>query len=122
MTDRSTKTDDTRIVSGAQCFWWGAIGEVGVRVPNGFLSPPITPERLRGQTAGLPCCPHCGGMLFEVGSIDAWWAGVDAYEARGNPGYRRMIEFSRGRHFRSQAQAQAAYDDHVNRLMLEPRQ
>jgi hypothetical protein len=68
-----------RIVYGARCTWWGSISEVG------------------STGTGLPVCPHCGGVLFEVPDEAGWWQGVDAYEAEGRAGYRRLIEWARGR-------------------------
>lgn len=111
---------DPRIVNGARCAWWGSISEVGVRTPAGFLSPPITPERLGPHKAGLPCCPHCGGMLFETASIEAWWQGVDAYDAR-HPGYRKLIEWLRGKHFDTLVTAGEAFrTEEVDRWLAEP--
>ena len=71
---------DTRYVYGATCAWHGPIQEVG-RIGS-----------------GLPACPHCGGVLFEVDTEEKWWAGVDAAEADGRPGYRKFIESNRVEH------------------------
>lgn len=68
-----------RVVFGARCTWWGSITETA------------------STGTGLPCCPHCGGVLFETDDEATWWAGVDAFEAEGRPGYRRLIEWARGR-------------------------
>lgn len=73
--------DDQRIAYGATCSWWDSITEVAA-----------TPS-------GLPCCPHCGGVLFEVEDEAQWWAGVERYEENGHPGYRGMIEWARGKCF-----------------------
>jgi hypothetical protein len=68
--------EDTRIAYGALCVWWSGIEDVGV------------------QPSGVPCCPHCQGVLFQMDSPAEWWKGVDefpnrdaakaAYEAKGN--------------------------------------
>ena len=76
---------------GARCTWWDSVRETSV-----------TP-------AGVPCCPHCGGVLFEVPSERGWWAGVDAHEADGHPGYRAFIEWQRGRCYPNVELAAAAY-------------
>lgn len=81
---------DGRIVYGARCSWWDSISKVGRRV-------------------NLPCCPHCGNVLFEMPSEADWWAGVDHYEAAGHPGYRRMMEWARGKCFQNFATMQAAF-------------
>jgi len=74
---------DRRVVYGARCSWWGSISEVG------------------SIGSGLPCCPTCSGVLFEVPSAQEWWAGVDRHEAEGRTGYRAFIEWLRGRCFPS---------------------
>ena len=71
---------DTRIAYGAHCTWWGSIYDIGKR-------------------DGLPCCPCCRNMLFEMPDEATWWRGVEKYEQSGNPGYRKMIEWSRKRCF-----------------------
>lgn len=84
-------TKDTRIPYGARCTWWDSIDKVGVR-------------------QGLPVCPQCGNVLFEVESEEVWFAGVDRYEAQGNSGYRAMVEWSRGKCFPNHRALQAAYE------------
>lgn len=73
---------DTRIVHGANCSWWDSIDKVG-------------------SNDGLPCCPFCKGMLFEVPDEKTWWDGVDKYAAAGigRPWYRKFIEWLRGKCF-----------------------
>lgn len=39
---------DSRIVYGARCVWWDSIANAATK------------------PGGLPCCPHCGGVLMEV--------------------------------------------------------
>lgn len=84
-------TADTRIAYGANCSWWGPIADVGTK------------------PSGLPCCPVCGGMLFEVASSDEWWSGARRYEADGHPDYVAFLEWLQGRHFPSLDVAQDAY-------------
>jgi hypothetical protein len=87
---------DTRIAYGSNCPWWDSIYNVGhINASNG---------------ATLPCCPHCRGMLFEMQSEQQWFAGVDKYEADGHPGYRALIEWSRGKCFSTFEAARHAYD------------
>lgn len=82
---------DPRIVVGARCTWWDAIHNVG------------------HLASGLPCCPHCGSVLFEYRDERHWWEQVDRWEAAGHPGYRALVEWSRGRCFPSLAAVQAAF-------------
>lgn len=85
-------TGDQRIVYGARCSWWGSIAEVST------------------TGTGLPCCPHCAGVLFEVESEAAWWAEVDGYEAAGHPGYRSFLGWLRGKCRPSLEAARAEFD------------
>lgn len=71
---------DTRVTYGARCTWWDSIDKVA-KTPS-----------------GLPCCPHCGGVLFEVPSETEWWEQVDRC-ALIEPGYREFIEWLRDRCF-----------------------
>lgn len=71
--------EDNRFCYGATCTWFGSIHEVGTK-----------------GTMRLPCCPACGGVLFEMGGENEWWTGVDQFErAKPHPGYRAMLEWQR---------------------------
>lgn len=87
---------DKRFVYGARCCWFGSITEVG------------------HTDGGLPCCPHCRSVLYEMPDETTWWDGVDRYEASGHPGYRAMVEWMRGKHFRSPIEAATAYAAHMS--------
>lgn len=85
------------VVYGANCVWWDSIDKVAVlNTPSGH---------------GLPCCPHCHGVLFQQDEKD-WWLGVDRYERDGHPGYRKMVEWWRGRCFPTMDEVRAAYELH----------
>jgi hypothetical protein len=86
-------TLDTRIVYGARCGWWGSIDEVAA------------------TASGLPCCPYCHGVLFEVDSEETWWAGARVYEAEGHPGYVAFLEQNRGEHFPTINALLSAYEE-----------
>lgn len=88
---------DTRLAYGAQCTWFGLIKEVGGR-GTGPLGP-------------LPCCPLCGGMLFELDTEKKWWDGVDKYEKDGHPGYRAMWVWAKAQEkcFKTLSSLQEAY-------------
>lgn len=83
---------DQRIVYGVRCSWWGSIVEVSAKA------------------SGLPCCPHCGGVLLEVANETTWWRDVDRYEANGHPGYRAFLGWLRGKCRPTVADARAEYD------------
>ena len=97
MREMADEPKDARIAYGAGCTWWGPISAVGFR-----------PLR-SGEPDGLPCCPHCGGMLFEVASEEKWWNGVDKYN-EDYPGYRRLVTWAKGKCFRSWREAKEAYE------------
>jgi hypothetical protein len=94
----SAQVKDERIVYGATCVWWDSIDKVGRKE---------SADRVFGP---LPCCPFCGGVLFELDNEAQWFAQVDAYEAKGHPGYRKFIEWQRGKCFPTHAAAFAAYN------------
>jgi hypothetical protein len=89
--------EDTRIAYGARCVWWSGIEDVGV------------------QPSGVPCCPHCQGVLFEMDSPAEWWRGVDEFEAQGHPGYHGFVEWLKGKCFPNRDAAKAAYEAKGNR-------
>ena len=70
---------DTRIAYGATCTWWGAIQEVAT------------------TGSGLPCCPHCRGVLFEAPSMAEWEAGTRQSIDAGNaaPDWLDMLHWVR---------------------------
>lgn len=80
---------DTRIVYGARCSWWDSIDKVGNR-------------------DGIPCCPHCLNVLFEMSSIDEWQQGVDKYNLT-HTGYAELVAWARGKCFPSFSKAAQAY-------------
>lgn len=78
VTFSDTRNADPRLCYGATCTWFGSIHETKVK------------------DGGLPCCPHCSGVLLEMQSEDEWWSGVDRYEReKPHPGYRAMFEWQR---------------------------
>lgn len=87
--DKAKRDADGRFCYGANCTWFGSIHETGATKP------------LNGHS--LPCCPLCGGMLFEMQDEGEWWDGIDMFEAgtyplpdaHPHPGYRAMWEWQR---------------------------
>lgn len=90
---------DSRVVYGACCAWWDSIDKAGHRGTD------------RGDGLGrIPACPHCKGVLFEMASIEEWWTGVDAHEAK-EPGYRKYVEWQRGKCHPSYEAGRRAYSE-----------
>jgi hypothetical protein len=88
---------DGRFCYGASCTWFGSIHEVSSTKKH--------PRHQQTINDGndLPCCPICGGMLFEMKDEGEWWEGIDLFEkgtyplptAHPHPGYRKMWEWQR---------------------------
>lgn len=93
---------DTRFVYGANCAWFGPIQAIGRRQVDKYLN--------------IPCCPYCGGMLFEMPTAKDWWKEVDKFEAANHPGYRKFIEWMADKHFFSFGEAEAAYVEAGNEV------
>lgn len=75
--DKSTASmsrSSERYCYGARCTWHGRISQVG---------------KLED---GLPCCPFCQSVLFEVPTEREWWEGVSKY-TEAHSGYRAMLEW-----------------------------
>ena len=87
--EQKKRDADGRFCYGANCTWFGSIHEVGSTKPD--------------VGHALPCCPLCGGMLYEMQDQSEWWDGIDKFErgeyplptAHPHPGYRAMWEWQR---------------------------
>jgi hypothetical protein len=95
--EQNKRDADGRFCYGANCTWFGSIHEV-------------SSTKIRSGDVGhaLPCCPLCGGILYEMQDQSEWWDGIDKFE-RGeypagqaslsnphpHPGYRAMWEWQR---------------------------
>ncbi len=84
--------DRDLIVYGAGCAWWDSIDKAGRRSGGGMP---------------LPCCPHCGSVLMQTSESD-WWSGAAKQDAE-QPGYLDTLRWSRGRCFKTWAEAKAAH-------------
>lgn len=81
---------DERIVYGARCLWWDSI------------------DKAAQNKMGIPCCPRCLGVLYEVPSEAMWMESVERY-ALSKPGYVEFIRWLRGRCFPTVHDATATY-------------
>ena len=91
MKGRIVEEKDMRIVYGVGCCWWESVDKAG-------------------SNGGLPCCPHCGSMLFEMHSPQ-WWEGAAKHEKDGNPDYLNFIKWLRGKCFKNIEEAQQKYKE-----------
>lgn len=87
---RKAAAEAPSIVYGAGCLWWDSIDKAGRQSPS-----------------GLPCCPHCQGLLLQITASD-WDRGVADHGAR-DPEYAAIVAWVRGQCFKSFAAARAAY-------------
>ncbi len=84
---------DTRYVYGVGCLWHESIHKVA-----------------KHPTAGLPCCPHCKGMLLELPNEEAFWTPIKKYaEDYNNPEYIELWKWLKGKCFKTYEEACAAY-------------
>lgn len=67
-------SEDKRYVYGANCSWHGPI------------------QKAHTNLAGLPCCPHCSSVLFEMESKAKWDERVVAFDET-HPGYKEFREW-----------------------------
>ena len=85
--------NDSRIVCGASCTWWSAIANAAIDIRN-----------------GLPCCPHCRGVLLEFDSIKHWQRAVHAYAREiKDPSYPTMVAWLHGRCYSTTEIARVAW-------------
>lgn len=75
------------VAFGANCSWWDLKQNVG------------TMRNVRpGSTSDLPCCPKCGGVLFEA-ELEQWWIAAETYEKNGHGAYQDYLEWAQGKCF-----------------------
>ncbi len=86
---------DSRIVYGMGCTWWDSISNVETKEVKGGHK--------------VPCCPHCGSVLFEVDSEELFLKDVDKYEKDGHPNYRKTLLWSKGKCFKTWKDAMLAH-------------
>lgn len=101
---------DPRYVYGTMCFWHGPISAAG--------SLPVAGSRV----GGIPCCPYCGGTLYEMPSKVEWDAYAKAIEERGATNYLAFTEWVGGqkRCFKTLAAAGDAYRSETGKEVKLP--
>ena len=75
-------------VNGQRCTWWD------------------TPENAAKSI--VPACPYCGGPVA-TWEVSDWWDRVNDTE-KNLPGYRKLIEWGRGKCFEDFEHLQAAFN------------
>jgi len=89
-------SEDTRYVYGAGCMFSGPIQRVGT------------------TQSGLPCCPHCKGVLFETDTEEKWWEMVRSYAQKTrDESYEPMWCWATGRCFATLESLRSAYALHL---------
>ncbi len=84
---------DERVVYAARCTWWDLVGNAA-----------------RRADMGIPCCPHCGSVLFEVASLEEWWEGAEQAELTGSIGWQDFLEWLQGKCRPTMDEARAEYE------------
>jgi len=60
-----------------------------------------------GERDGVPCCPECGSVGFEMDSGE-WRVAVARYEADGHPGYTATVAFGKEKCFKDHGAVERA--------------
>lgn len=97
---RKQRRQDLRWVYGVGCFWFAPIRDA------------------RPNAHGLPCCPTCSSLLYEVKSKEFFWGQAKNYDAAGHPGYLNMMLWIKAErhHFLTIQEAEAAYKVHQDKI------
>lgn len=86
---------DTRYVYSANCAWHGRIADIGMTEPTPPTTVTIGGRQVQIPPTRLPCCPHCGSMLFEMPSEEMWWKGAEKHEQKGHTNYVNFLKWVR---------------------------
>lgn len=81
-------------VYSAGCSWHGPISQVGKTkdLPETIAYVGNKAIKIGGKDSGLPCCPYCGSMLFQI-EENKWWGGAKSFNET-HPNYLRFIQWS----------------------------
>lgn len=95
---RVAPRDGDLIAYGAMCSWYDDKAKVG------------------HKESGLPCCPHCGGVLFEI-ERDVWERGVTERLAfthvADRADYPQLVAWARGRCYKTPLHMLAGWLEHL---------
>lgn len=98
MSDPTDAPAPEMIAYGATCTWWDNKARAAAKPPSAL------PERSSGGL-GLPCCPYCGGVLYET-TAESWYDNAPTNVYLGD---RELFEWTRGRCYPNIADALVAY-------------
>lgn len=114
---------DSRVAYGVSCTWWDSVTKAGTTATHPAHSASkgrvlLLPagRKIKMDDHHLPCCPHCGSLLYEVASEQEWWHTIATHEAAGHPGYRLFIEWQRGKCFKTFDLARYMYSVDTGRV------
>ena len=109
-----------RYCYSACCSWNGPITEVGLtRPPRETVIVKMGDREVPLPRVGLPCCPFCGSMLFEVPTEQEWWEGAKEHEAKGHTNYLAFLHWHRQqkRCWRNVREAGLAYTEETGNVI-----
>lgn len=95
--------EEKMIAYGATCVWWDDKEKVDILGS--------------GLGSGLPCCPHCKGVLCEMPEME--WASSVEDRDKEDPGYKSVIYWGRGKCFRTYYDLLQAYKNEIRDLINE---
>jgi hypothetical protein len=86
-------------VYSAGCSWHGPISAVGksADLPKSTAYVGGKEITIGGPGSGIPCCPHCGSMLYQTEEAN-WWKTAKEHEAAGHPNYVRFLNWGMKQH------------------------
>lgn len=85
-------SEDDRVVYGASCVWWD------------YIASAVADEN------GLPCCPHCRGVLYEMPRGE-WEESIERYtKESGDMNYPFLWAWLKGKCYRTLDAARFAYE------------
>jgi hypothetical protein len=86
----------TPYVYSAGCSWHGPISEVG---KTSLLAKSVTvkvgSKEMEIPNHGIPACPFCGSVLFQVRSELEWNVGAALHEQKGHTNYVSFLNWTR---------------------------
>lgn len=83
---------NTKVVYGISCTWWDLIDNVT-------------------YNEGIPTCPNCGGLLYELPDLENWFLEVARYAKEIQwPGYNDFVEWLQGRCYPDLDVAKVGYE------------
>ena len=100
----SDRNYDSRYVYAVGCTWHDSIHKVGNTGPSNMI---INDREIK--SVGLPCCPFCGSMLFEVPNKKDFFLGAEEHDKK-YPGYLKYVMWTQGKCFSNTSEAISAFN------------